>query len=43
MVLVLHGASADEWRLVMLDAVLLVIGCGFFVVAILYTVACDRI
>jgi hypothetical protein len=29
--------------LVMLDAVLLVIGCGFFVVAVLYTVACDRI
>ena len=27
----------------MLDAVLLVIGCGFFVVAILYTVGCDRI
>jgi hypothetical protein len=27
----------------MLDAVLLVIGCGFFVAAILYTVACDRI
>jgi hypothetical protein len=29
--------------LVMLDAALLVIGCGFFVVGVLYTVACDRI
>jgi hypothetical protein len=27
----------------MLDVVLLVIGCGFFVAAILYTVGCDRI
>ena len=41
--LVPPGMRADEWRLVMLDAVLLVIGCGFFVVAVLYTVACDRI
>jgi len=27
----------------MLDAVLLVAGCAFFVAAILYTVGCDRI
>lgn len=41
--LVPPGMGADEWRLVMLDAVLLVVGCGFFVAAILYTVGCDRI
>jgi hypothetical protein len=29
--------------LVMFDAVMVALGCGFFVVAILYTVACDRI
>jgi len=27
----------------MLDAVLIAAGCGFFVVAVLYTIACDRI
>jgi hypothetical protein len=39
-----HSARAlTNGDKLMLDAVLLVIGCGFFVVAILYTVACDRI
>jgi hypothetical protein len=33
----------QRWRGMMLDAVLLAVGCGFFVVAILYTVGCDRI
>jgi hypothetical protein len=27
----------------MLDAVLLAVGCGFFLAAIMYTLACDRI
>jgi len=31
------------WRTNMLDAVLLAVGCGFFVVVILYTLDCDRI
>ncbi|MGC2415875.1 MAG: hypothetical protein WA459_24665 [Stellaceae bacterium] len=37
------GISADEWRLVMLDAIYLAVGFGFLAVAVLYVVACDRI
>jgi hypothetical protein len=29
--------------MVMLDAVLVSIGCAFFVVAVLYTLGCDRV
>jgi hypothetical protein len=29
--------------MIMLDVVLLAVGCAFFLVAVLYTVACDRI
>jgi len=41
--LVPPGMSADEWRLVMLDAIYLAVGLGFLAVAVLYVVACDRI
>lgn len=41
--LVPSGISADEWRLVMLDAIYLAVGFGFLAVAVLYVVACDRI
>jgi hypothetical protein len=34
--------SADDWRSVMLDGFVLAIGIGFFVAAILYTLACDK-
>jgi len=27
----------------MLDAVLVAVGCGFFIAAVLYTLGCDRI
>ncbi len=36
-------AKAAKWRLTMLDAIMLAIGGGFFVAAILYTIACDKI
>jgi hypothetical protein len=35
-------APADQWRLAMFDALMLVIGCGFFVAAVLYAVACEK-
>src|SRR5580704_1253600 len=37
-----HRRSADDWRSVMLDGFVLAIGIGFFVAAILYTLACDK-
>jgi len=35
--------GSDHWRGQMLDTVMLVMGCAFFAVAVLYTVGCDRI
>jgi hypothetical protein len=35
--------AVGRWRLSMLDAVMLAIGGAFLVVAVLYTIACDRI
>gem|GEM_PF-6057093 len=32
-----------DGRLVMLDVIMLGVGCVFFVAAILYTIGCDRI
>jgi hypothetical protein len=33
----------EEWRPSMLDAIMIAIGLGFFAVAILYTLECDRL
>jgi hypothetical protein len=37
------GYTTADWRSMMLDVVMLALGGAFFVVAILYTIACDRI
>ena len=33
----------SQWRSIMLDVIMLAVGCGFFAAAILYTISCDRI
>jgi hypothetical protein len=39
-----HTASSDgTWSPMMLDAILVTAGCAFFVMAVLYTTACDRV
>ena len=37
------GHRDTKRRLSMLDVIMLAIGIGFFAVAVLYTIACDRI
>jgi len=37
------GRGIERRRSSMLDAILIVIGAGFFALAVLYTIACDRL
>ena len=36
------GAMPDYGRVAMYDALMLALGCGFFVAAVLYALACEK-